>query len=53
VAVAPLALRGIRAERTGAAGRLTTAPVFGLAGEAAPCIGIKLIDAVVSAAGLA
>jgi K+-transporting ATPase ATPase B chain len=54
VALIPLALRGVAYRPIGAAGLLRrNLLVYGLGGLAAPFIGIKLIDMLVSAIGLA
>jgi potassium-transporting ATPase ATP-binding subunit len=54
VALIPLALRGVRYRPTGAAALLRrNLLVYGLGGIAVPFVGIKLIDLIVSAVGLA
>jgi K+-transporting ATPase ATPase B chain len=54
VALIPLALRGVRYRPVGAAAVLSrNLLVYGVGGLAAPFIGIKLIDIIISAAGLA
>ena len=54
VALIPLALRGVRYRPTGAAALLRrNLLVYGLGGIVVPFVGIKLIDLIVSAVGLA
>jgi K+-transporting ATPase ATPase B chain len=54
VALIPLALKGITYRPIGAAALLRrNLVIYGLGGIAAPFVGIKLIDMLVSAAGLA
>jgi K+-transporting ATPase ATPase B chain len=54
VALIPLALRGVRYRPTGAAALLRrNLLVYGLGGIIVPFVGIKLIDLIVSAVGLA
>ena len=54
VALIPLALRGVQYRPSGAAALLRrNLLVYGIGGLVVPFVGIKLIDVVVSAAGLA
>jgi potassium-transporting ATPase ATP-binding subunit len=54
IALIPLSLRGVRYQPTSAAGLLRrNLLIYGLGGIAVPFLGIKLIDVVVTAIGLA
>jgi K+-transporting ATPase ATPase B chain len=54
IALIPLALKGVRYRPVGAAALLRrNLAIYGLGGLAVPFIGIKLIDLLLSAAGLA
>jgi K+-transporting ATPase ATPase B chain len=54
IALIPLALRGVRYRPSGAAALLRrNLLVYGLGGIVVPFVGIKLIDLIVSAVGLA
>ena len=54
IALIPLALRGVRYRPIGAAGILRrNLLIYGLGGIVAPFVGIKLIDTLVTAVGLA
>jgi K+-transporting ATPase ATPase B chain len=54
VALIPLALRGVKYEPRGAAQLLRrNLVVYGLGGIVAPFVGIKLIDVLIAASGLA
>ncbi|WP_245986372.1 hypothetical protein [Azospirillum thermophilum] len=53
MALIPLALRGVRYRRVGAAALLRrNLLVYGLGGLLVPFLGIKLIDLLITAAGL-
>ncbi len=54
VALVPLALRGVRFRAVGAAALLRrNLLIYGLGGIVAPFVGIKIIDMILSACGLA
>ena len=54
IALIPLALRGVRYRPVGAAKLLSrNLVIYGLGGVVAPFIGIKLLDVIITAIGLA